>query len=91
MSPDDDVQLKSLLREWTVPGAPDGLEGRLDRARAPWWRTLLTASIRVPVPLAAGLALLLGYGAWRVSGIVSAPCVASAPSAQQQCWTGRSC
>ena len=52
----DDQELNRLLREWRAPDAPADL--RPPRAR-PWWRWLLSGTIRVPVPVAL-TALLLG-------------------------------
>jgi hypothetical protein len=84
MIPDNDdnnnLPLKSLLREWTVPDAPVSLEGRLDHVRGsrggrtPWWRNWLTSSVPVPVPVALGLLLLLAYGTWRTTTMKPAPC-----------------
>ena len=59
MNPSDDQDLSRLLRQWDAPAAPPELKDRVFRERAPWWRWLLSGSIRVPVPLgAAALALL---------------------------------
>ena len=52
-----DQQLKELLDKWEAPAAPPTLAGRVF-PRAAWWRWLWTGSIRVPVPAAAGLAVL---------------------------------
>ena len=51
----DDPQLRKLLREWSVPGAPPSLDRRVLGERRPWWRVLLTGSIRVPVPAAIAI------------------------------------
>jgi len=55
-----DEELKHLLRVWEAPPAPDAPDARLLAAyrrqtseRKPSWRRLLTASVRVPVPVAA--------------------------------------
>jgi len=59
MEPNDDRELRSLLREWQVPSIPSSLEERVLAVRRPWWRFLLNGYIRVPVPLACCIALLL--------------------------------
>jgi hypothetical protein len=59
MEPVDDPELSALLREWEAPPAPPTLGARVLPARAPWWRWLLTGSVRVPVPAAAAALLLL--------------------------------
>ncbi len=86
MKPEDDLQLKSVLREWQVPGAPPSLVEKLDRARTPWWRRALTASIPVPVPLAVCLTVVLLYGAWRATA--PAPCTVAQ---QPVCLSDRNC
>jgi hypothetical protein len=58
MEPLSDNELKQALREWQAPDAPPGLERRIfSRPSLPWWRWLLTGSIRVPVP--AGILALI--------------------------------
>jgi hypothetical protein len=68
-----DSQLSSLLKKWTV-AAPADLEGRVIRARGKlsasrqersWWRFLLKGYIRVPVPVACCLAVLMVVMVWR--------------------------
>ena len=54
----DDRELNRLLGEWTAPHAPPDLRPR----RGPWWRWLVTGTIRVPVP--AALTALLLAGLW---------------------------
>jgi hypothetical protein len=57
MEPNPDPQLRKLLREWEVMGAPPAIEEKIfGRSRA-WWRFLLTGSIRVPVPVGLAVAL----------------------------------
>lgn len=61
-----DSELDALLREWKTPLAPPGLRSSLFPARAmPWHRRLFGASIRIPVPLAAALCVLLVLSGWR--------------------------
>jgi len=68
-----DDELSSLLRKWEVM-APPQLESRVMKARAEmapprprsnWWRFLLKGYIRVPVPLACCLAILLIAMVWQ--------------------------
>ena len=76
---DDDAQLRGLLREWQVPShAPASLEQRVlgSRQRPKWWRFLFNGYIRVPVPVACGLAVLLTVAAWRFAAQAPSPCVA---------------
>jgi hypothetical protein len=55
-----DQELDALLREWKAPEAPARLRAALfPNALRPRWKTLWTASIRIPVPAACCLALLL--------------------------------
>jgi hypothetical protein len=51
MEPLNDDEMRDLLRQWEVPPAPPHLEARIfGRPREPWFRWLLTGSVRVPVP-----------------------------------------
>lgn len=60
-----DAELTALLRTWDVPPRDAGARSRLladFRASvrpAPLWRRALTAQVRVPLPVAAGAALVL--------------------------------
>jgi hypothetical protein len=63
MEPLDDLELSEILRAWEAPSAPLRLRERMF-SRGPWWRSVWRAEIRVPVPLAACLALLAGLGYW---------------------------
>ncbi len=81
----DDAQLRGLLREWQVPDAPASLAQRVLEAQrvlgsrvkpARWWHFLLSGYIRVPVPVACALAVLLSVAMWRVSVRPPGPCVA---------------
>ena len=58
MEPMDDPQLKKLLSEWQVENAPPSLDQRVLPARQPWWRMLIGGSVRVPVPVLVGFAVL---------------------------------
>jgi hypothetical protein len=50
MEPLNDEQLKEILREWRVSDAPAYLEERVFAPPRPWWRWLLTGSVRIPIP-----------------------------------------
>ena len=65
MKPDDDPQLRNLLREWQVPPLPMSFEERVLGSRKTWWRFLLSGHVSVPVPIACCLVLLMAAGAWR--------------------------
>ena len=59
-------ELDSMLPEWQSPRAPARLRAALfpEKPR-PWWRSIWTTSIRVPLPIACSLAVLLALGLWR--------------------------
>jgi hypothetical protein len=59
MEPIDDPQLKKLLREWNVEDAPYSLDERVLGSKQAWWKLLMGGSVRVPVPVALGFAVLL--------------------------------
>jgi hypothetical protein len=59
MGPGDDPRLKRLLTEWQVPNAPDTLDQRVFGQPTPWWRILVTSRVRVPVPVAFAVSVLL--------------------------------
>jgi hypothetical protein len=55
-----DEELKSMLRTWEAPPAPETLRARVFRRRWPSFRWLLSGEIGVPVPVAlAALSLLI--------------------------------
>ncbi len=63
---DRDPELERLLARWSAPAVPEGLDERVlaayrrqARAAEPWWSRLFTASVRVPLPVAVGLLMLL--------------------------------
>jgi hypothetical protein len=61
-----DRELDSVLPEWKAPVAPAQLRAALfPEVPRPWWRRLWTGSIRVPVPVACLLAVVLVLAAWR--------------------------
>ena len=62
MEPLDDEELSELLRQWTAPPAPATLGPRIGFQRVPWWRWLLTGTVRIPVPV--GLAAVVLVALW---------------------------
>jgi len=61
-----DRELDSILPEWKAPLAPARLRAAVfPEVPGPWWRRLWTGSIRVPVPVACLLAVVLVLAAWR--------------------------
>jgi hypothetical protein len=61
-----DRELSGMLREWQAPRPPGAMRARaLAGAGRPWWQRLWTASIRVPLPVAALLAVLFALAMWR--------------------------
>jgi hypothetical protein len=61
-----DQELDAFLPAWKTPPAPARLRAAVfPEASKPWWRTLWSASFRVPVPVACCLAIMLAFVAWR--------------------------
>jgi len=61
-----DRELDSILPEWKSPVTPQRLCAAVfPQAPVSWWRTLWSTSIRVPFPVACGLALVLAFVFWR--------------------------
>jgi hypothetical protein len=60
MEPLNDNELRELLRRWEAPPAPAHVTSKIFGARLPWYRWLLSGSIRVPVPAVAALLVVLG-------------------------------
>jgi hypothetical protein len=61
-----DEELQRLLARWSASALPDGMDDRVLAAYRrqagggqPWWKRLVTASVRVPLPVAVGVLLLL--------------------------------
>ena len=66
MEPNDDYELRSLLREWQAPPLTLSFERRVLKKRKLWRRFLLRGYIRVPVPVACLVVVLLAVAeAWR--------------------------
>jgi hypothetical protein len=61
-----DEELDGLLRQWKTPEAPAHLRQAVFPApRFPWWRKFWDTSIRIPLPVACGLVLLLAGFLWK--------------------------
>ncbi|MCG6926903.1 MAG: hypothetical protein LJF30_16545 [Acidobacteria bacterium] len=65
-----DEKLRAVLRQWEPPVVPEGMDERVmeayrrERGTAePFWKRWLSTSIRVPVPVALVVALLLIFTA----------------------------
>jgi hypothetical protein len=66
LDPERDDELHRLLERWSAPVVPDGMDERVLAAYRrhtgggePWWSRLFTASVRVPLPVAVGVLMLL--------------------------------
>jgi anti-sigma factor RsiW len=65
--PERDDERSRLLERWSAPVVPEGMDERVLAAyrrqtggrREPWWSRLFTASVRVPLPVAVGVLMLL--------------------------------
>ena len=92
MDPERDEELTRLLQRWTAPMVPEGMDERVlaawrrEAGREPWWSRLFTASVRVPVPVAVGMLMLLIVTAVLALRPVNAPPTAgtAGPSAPVQ-------
>lgn len=61
-----DRELEGLLRLWEVPNAPVQLrQAVFGPSRGAHWWALWDASIRVPVPMIALVALIVAIGLWQ--------------------------
>jgi hypothetical protein len=58
MEPLNDDELNRLLSRWGAPQKPASLHGKIFGRRLPAWRRLWTMSLRIPLPVAASIALL---------------------------------
>jgi hypothetical protein len=79
----EDAQLRELLQEWPAPATPRSLEKHVLSMRKPWWRFLINGYIRVPVPVACCVAVVVMFAAWRSvrPPAAGAPCsIAAQPS-----------
>ena len=59
MEADNDPRLKRLLNEWRIPNPPERLDDRVFRRMRPWWRTFMSAQVRVPLPVALAFCVAL--------------------------------
>lgn len=57
-------ELDRLLRQWKAPSAPAGLRQSVF-PRFRWWRKFWNISIRIPLPVACCLVVLLAGLLWR--------------------------
>ena len=81
LDPERDEELHRLLARWSAPVVPDGMDERVLAAYRrqagtgePWWSRLFTANVRVPLPVAVGvLMLLLVTAALALRPVVSPP------------------
>ena len=78
MEPLDDKELSQLLQRWEAPGAPAELRGKLVAPKPPFWRWLVTGSIRIPVPV--GLAAIALLALWMLTGEAPPTPVAQPPA-----------
>jgi hypothetical protein len=94
MEPNNDPQLRSLLREWHAPETPASLERRVLSPRDSWWHFLLRGYIRVPVPVVCCLAVLMATGVWespRLTGKVGTCLAVSSQPPVAVCPVGSKC
>jgi len=75
----NDPELRNLLREWQTPAISGALEDRVLRPRRNWSSFLVRGYIRVPLPVAYCLVVLLVVAGWRMStrSDQTASCVAN--------------
>ena len=85
--PERDDELSRLLEKWSAPVVPEGMDERVLTAfrrqtggREPWWSRLFTASVRVPLPVAVGVLMLLIVTAALALRPDAPPPTAAAPS-----------
>jgi hypothetical protein len=78
MEPKNDPELSNLLREWEAPALPASLDVA---PRQCWWRAAVFGYIRVPVPVACALAILILFGGWRLARPSPGQCTAPAAAA----------
>lgn len=84
MEPLNDPELRELLREWKAPETPHSLEARVSNLtgetvvgssktspQRPWWDFFLRGYIRVPVPVACCVAILVIAAVWRMTRVAS--------------------
>jgi hypothetical protein len=62
-----DRELDRLLQEWKTPPAPARLRGTVFGERDGSWRKFWNMSVRIPLPVACCLLILVALAAWRWS------------------------
>jgi hypothetical protein len=78
-------ELDELLQEWRAPAPPAHLRAALfPEVARPWWRRLWTVSIRVPLPVACCLGLLLAVAVWRTAQPAPAKPTVVAPAERRE-------
>ena len=77
-----DRELDRLLRQWSAPAAPERLRaGVFPEGRRGWWARFWSGSVRVPVPAACAVAMLLGVSVWRWMAPPARVVIVQAPAA----------
>ena len=62
----DDPELNVVLRQWRTPPVPLRVRQALfPKQSQTWWRKAWATSIRVPLPVAMALLVVLSMAAWR--------------------------
>jgi hypothetical protein len=85
-----DAELTALLRTWEAPGQDSGARARLladfraNVRRPPLWRRALDAQVRVPLPVAACLGVLLLGSLYALGTRAANPRVEAPPTAQTE-------
>ena len=81
--PERGDELSRVLRKWSAPAVPDGIDERMlaayrrqTRTGESWWSRLFSSSVRVPLPVAVGVLMLLV-----ITAALALRPVASAPTA----------
>jgi hypothetical protein len=69
------------LEELRRPAPESRRQPAREPRRQPWWRFVFSGYIRVPVPVACGLVVLLTFAAWRVADQPPVPCVSERAAA----------
>ncbi|MBI2685677.1 MAG: hypothetical protein HYX27_05120 [Acidobacteria bacterium] len=62
-----DDELRSTLREWQAPPAPNTLRERVLPRKKSWLAWWGSGEIRIPVPVAVAMLCLLIFGAYRIA------------------------
>jgi hypothetical protein len=73
MEPLNDDDLNKLLDQWEAPARPRSLRQKVFAGKPSIWRRLWTGSLRVPIPVAIGAALLIVFWLQYSNNSSSAP------------------